>query len=233
MHRTNSDQAIWTYRTPVASSTPPPTLILLAHVDDILMLGDSSNLKEYISSRFIFKDLGPASLYNRVYVIRDHVNRRIYLDQATYVNEILDDFCMSNCTPASTHMEPKITWKTLPTDQPLEPKGIKIYQRAIGQLMYLILAIRPDIAFAVTKLAQFCSSPVEKHWNSVLHIMRYLYKNDSVCLSLGISKVTILHNPEIGSPPPLVGYFDASLMDCVTSRKSNSGYIFFYMGSCI
>lgn len=45
-------------------------------------------------------------------------------------------------------MDPKESWDT--DDQPLSPREVTTYQRAICKLMYLMLAIRPDIAFAVT-----------------------------------------------------------------------------------
>ena len=40
--------------------------------------------------------------------------------------------------------------------------------------MHLMLATRPDIAYAVTKLAQFAAIPTNRHWTGVLKIIRYL-----------------------------------------------------------
>ncbi|XP_025611647.1 uncharacterized mitochondrial protein AtMg00810-like [Arachis hypogaea] len=47
------------------------------------------------------------------------------------------------------------------------------YRRLIGRLMYLTI-FRPDIIFAVTKLAQFMSNPRVQHLNAVHQILRYL-----------------------------------------------------------
>ena len=38
------------------------------------------------------------------------------------------------------------------------------YREAIGSLMYLMIGSRPNIAFAVGKVARFCESPETKHW---------------------------------------------------------------------
>ena len=98
--------------------------------------------------------------------------------------------------------------------------------------MYLMLATRPDIAYAVTKLAQYASSPTSHHWSCVIRIMKYLRGHESVRLCLGNNTPPIpasMFMPQAG----LIGYFDASLMDCTLSRKSTGGYVFFYEGSVI
>jgi len=65
-------------------------------------------------------------------------------------------------------MDPKKTWEERPNNISLSPKAIKVYQHVIGKLMYLMLATRPDLAFSVTKLAQFASAPSVRHWQDVL-----------------------------------------------------------------
>ena len=41
------------------------------------------------------------------------------------------------------------------------------YQAAIGSLLYAAIFTRPDIAYAVQTLAQFCSNPGPTHWQAV------------------------------------------------------------------
>ena len=48
------------------------------------------------------------------------------------------------------------------------------YQTVIGSLLYIMLGTRPDISFAVTKLAQFASNPSVEHLNKALYVVRYL-----------------------------------------------------------
>ena len=148
-------------------------------------------------SHFRFKELGPASVYTGVYIFRDRPSRCLYLDQAPYVAEILYDFGMSNSTPPAIPMDPRQSWMPSDpiTDTILDNTGKRLYQRAIGQLMYLMLATRPDIAYAVTKPAQFSACPSERHWLGVLRVMRYLRKYPSVQLCLG------------NKPPPYLLYY--------------------------
>ena len=46
-----------------------------------------------------------------------------------------------------------------------------------------MLGTHPDIAFAVTKLAQYASNPSEDHLSKALHICRYLVGTQHYCLT--------------------------------------------------
>ena len=48
------------------------------------------------------------------------------------------------------------------------------YRSIIGALLYLAGACRPDIAFAVNSLARFTSNPGMEHWESLVHLLKYL-----------------------------------------------------------
>jgi hypothetical protein len=41
-------------------------------------------------------------------------------------------------------------------------------------LMYEMLAMRPDIAFAVSALSKFSSNPGYAHWDQAVHTLQYL-----------------------------------------------------------
>jgi len=55
----------------------------------------STSLKNHLASKYKFKDLGPAGLYTGIYIIRDRNQHRLFLDQAPYVSEILEDYKMT------------------------------------------------------------------------------------------------------------------------------------------
>lgn len=222
LERVASDQAIW----------KDNDVCIIAHVDDIILVAPEyklKGLKQHLGQKYRYKDLGPVTRYTGFIITRDRENRRLFIDQAPYVHDLLEEFKLSNCAPASTPMEPKATWEPADDDEYLDPKGVKVYQRAIGKLMYLMLGSRPDISYPVTKLAQSASKPTQRHWTGVLRIMRYLRSHDSVTLTLGNQRPPIILEPQ----PRLLGYFDASLMDCAQSRKSTGAYVFFLDGSCI
>lgn len=57
--------------------------LILAHVDDMILVGSRSvldALKPKINAVYSFKDLGPASLFLGIMIIRDRAKRCIYLN---------------------------------------------------------------------------------------------------------------------------------------------------------
>ncbi len=46
------------------------------------------------------------------------------------------------------------------------------YAALIGSLMYLAIGTRPDIMFAVNRLAQFTQNPWPIHWTAVKRVFR-------------------------------------------------------------
>ena len=48
------------------------------------------------------------------------------------------------------------------------------YREAVGSLLYLAVATRPDIAFPIEILSQFVDNLGQAHWEGVKHVFRYL-----------------------------------------------------------
>ena len=55
-----------------------------------------------------------------------------------------------------------------------EPFDQHIYQSAIGSLLHLSVATRPDISYAVSNVAKFSANPTTRHWIVVKRVMRYM-----------------------------------------------------------
>src|SRR6202047_4176809 len=62
----------------------------------------------------------------------------------------------------------------LPNQGEVDPQMRSEYQQVIGSLLYIMLGTRPDIAYAVTKLAQFAVNPSQEHLTKAHYIIRYL-----------------------------------------------------------
>ena len=48
------------------------------------------------------------------------------------------------------------------------------YQSFVGSLLYIMIGTRPNISFAVTKMAQFSANPSLKHMHAAKHTIVYL-----------------------------------------------------------
>ena len=98
------------------------------------------------------------------------------------------------------------------------------YANLIRSLMYLAITTRPDIAYAINKLAQFTSAPKLKHWTAVKRIFRYLKGTKNYKLTYGGSDE--LSNEELNI------YCDADWASDL-DRKSISGYVITIAGGAV
>jgi hypothetical protein len=89
------------------------------------------------------------------------------------------------------------------------------YRELVGSLNYLAVTTRPDIAYAVGRLASFLNCYREEHWAAAIRVLRYVKGTRSLSLILGGS-----------SPLNLVGYADADWANCPHTSRSISGYCF-------
>ena len=48
------------------------------------------------------------------------------------------------------------------------------YSRVIGSLMYSMSCTRPNIAYTVSKLSRYTSTPNDDHWKGIIRVLRYL-----------------------------------------------------------
>ncbi|KAG2871790.1 hypothetical protein PC117_g28168 [Phytophthora cactorum] len=94
------------------------------------------------------------------------------------------------------------------------------FREAVGALMHLMTATRPDIAYAVGYVSRFMEKPQEEHWVAVKRIFRYLQgtKTHGICFKPG-------NNIDFR------GYSDADWAGDLADRKSTSGYTFMLMGA--
>jgi len=60
-----------------------------------------------------------------------------------------------------------------PNEREVNPQMRTLIQQIIGSLLYIMLRTHPDIAFAVTKLAQFAAT-YKEHLDKAKYVLRYL-----------------------------------------------------------
>ena len=94
------------------------------------------------------------------------------------------------------------------------------FREAVGALMHLTTATRPDIAYAVGYVSRFMENPQEDHWIAVKRIFRYLQgtKTHGICYKTS-DKINFR------------GYSDADWAGDLADRKSTSGYVFMLQGA--
>jgi hypothetical protein len=212
------------------------SLFIMVYVDDLIVLGEPEAVaasKKQLQTRFEMSDLGPLSYFLGIAVTRD--NNGLHLSQERYAEEILRRFQFSSCHPVST---PLSTGTKLRKDSGalLSQQDATLYRSIVGSIMYLMLATRPDLAYAVGAVSQFCSSPTLDHLTALHHILRYI--RGSTHLALHLTRCTAFepvptpavvgkpYYPKILWHSEVTGYSDSDWAGCLDSRHSTGAYIF-------
>ena len=84
----------------------------------------------------------------------------------------------------------------------------------MGSLLYLSIATRPDITYAVSNVAKFCAKSTKQHWVAVKHIFRYLK---------GTQQYGLLYSKSDSNH--CIGFSDADWGGDLDDRKSTSGQV--------
>ena len=131
-------------------------------------------VKLALAERFDVKDLGDLTYFLGVKIEQDHRAGTIWIGQPNYTKTILRKFGMENCKGLTTPVD--VITKLIKGTETCEYVDESYYQSAVGSLLYLSMKTRPDITFAVSLTARFCSKPTTQHLTAIKHIFRYLRK---------------------------------------------------------
>jgi transposase InsO family protein len=201
-------------------------VIIILYVDDITILGDSLNtikqIKSSLANRYEMTDLGEITSYLGVNIKRDRSQKRLEIDQSHYIVEIVSRFGLADANPAPTPLPSGAESHLEKHDGEASQADIKLYQQMIGSLLYAQLGTRPDISFAVSRLAQYASNPSSHHIRLAKHVLCYLK---------GTSDLRLCYDGARGNG--LYGHSDSSWADDPDDRHSTSGYVFLLADAAI
>ena len=100
--------------------------------------------------------MGPVRRFLGINITRDKKAGILQLDQKDYIEALLKKFNMYECNGSTTPMDPGITLCTAkPPKSQAETQFIAAipYQNAVGILLYIYLATRPDLSYAVSTVS--------------------------------------------------------------------------------
>jgi len=212
----NSDAGIFLYR------NKESFVIAVIYVDDSLFCGPLTKLVKELKEKFQkiweTRDLGDVTEFLKMRINR--VDRHIHIDQTVYLQTVLQRCGMQNAKSALTPLPAGYVptkWEGVTS-----PELRSRYQTVIGSLLYLMLGTRPDIAFAVTKLAQYAANPSQEHMDKALYICRYL---------VGTQEYRLTYDGPSGAG--LVACTDSDWASDPTGRRSQTGFFLKLAGGLI
>jgi hypothetical protein len=127
---------------------------------------------------------------------------------------------MSNCNPVTLPMDPSFPFGCSTDVYPHIDELKTEYCKLVGELLYLAMYTRPDIAFAVMRLAQHNASVKPCHYSAAKHVLHYLSGTIHLKAHYGVS----------GINPALHGFSDSNWASCPKDCISISGYVWFFNG---
>ena len=138
-------------------------IMVIVYVDNAIFFGRNIKAVKQVKKTFMTMweccDLGEATEFLRMKIWCE--GKKIFLDQTTYLDKVVEHFGMSNAQGAQTplpggYVPPESEGQS-------DPDFRQKYQSIIGSLLYIMLRTCPDITFAVTKLTQFSANPSKEH----------------------------------------------------------------------
>jgi hypothetical protein len=164
--------------------TTKKVIFVLVYVDDMMLVSNSRELiqdiKQTLKLEFELKDMGLAQYLFGLKLER--TKNGLWLGQPTYTETILKEMGMWNVAGSNESIQTK--------PNPMAPTWVHDTKRGwltedekskfisiVMKLSYLAQQTRPDILFAVNKLAQYQNAnPTKSDWGALIRILRYLRK---------------------------------------------------------
>ena len=205
-------------------TSPTGTVIFAVHVDDIIATGSSpeeiNHFRDFLKSQWEITELGEPKFALGIAISRDRSARTISLSQTAKIDQLVDEFGLTDARHVDTPMVPGLQLRRPDKTAPIPSEVADWIERTpyrslVGSLMYFSVATRPDISYAVGRLSSFLDCFRLEHWEAAIRVLRYL-------------KGTRLLNLVLGGKNPLSlsGYSDSDYANCVDTSRSIGGYCF-------
>src|SRR5712691_831153 len=190
--------------------------IITVWVDDLLLFTTITSLmdkmKSDIESEWEVTDLGEPSKIVGIEITMTPDS--IAISSSRYIESILNKEGLGRSNSVSTPLDPNVPIE--PNPEGNQGSRSNSFARLLGELQYIATATRPDITYAVNRLASYTANPSLQHVTALKHVLWYL----SGTRSRGIIYKALPPNPDF-----FYGHADAALAnsdDC----KSTSGYVY-------
>jgi len=191
-------------------------VIITVWVDNMLTFVTTVELKNKakadVKSEWEITDLGvPSKIVGIELMISPD---SIFISSNRYIDTILLREGLGRMNAVSTPLDPNIT--LVPNPEGNDGDRSNSFASLLGELQYIANATRPDIAYAVNRLASYTANPSLQHHTALKRILRYLAGTKTH----GITYKSLPHRPDFFS-----GYADASYGNA-DEYRSVTGYVF-------
>ncbi len=196
-------------------------LILFFYVDDIMIICQKENLnrmrffEKSLMKRFEMRILKKLKWFLKIRIIRDRINRKIWLCQDSYISKMMTKFHLEEMKIFKTSLTKIFRINEKAKHENSNSQRIYVFQQRVSLLNFAAVILRSDIVFETAKLAQFLKNSNSNHVMIANKMIAYL--NDIKNFVIEFSKKFL----EIFLCPSDVAFTDDELI-----KKSSNDYLF-------
>ena len=192
-------------------------------VDDCFGVSTESKFLDKVKARlareFELQESDDLNYVLGVEIERDPKTGSIKLTHRKYIRDMLKRFNMESCHTVRMPADPQV--HLIAEDESAELDADVPYRQAVGALLWTSVCVRPEIAYAVNRVAKFVEKPRQSHWTAVKRIFRYLK---------GTVDKGIQYVGSGSGQPNLLAYSDTDYAEDKDTRKSTTGYVVMLSG---
>ncbi len=219
-------------------------IMLLDYVDDLIYFGTKDatvkQFEEQLSARFELELMGQAHWYLST-CITQLANFDITIDQTRYCMSILKRYLETAGCPNNTRCHPTpfaLDFTPSADDNSTTEEEARTlsmeynidFATCVGSLIYLALTKTDIILYAVIKLAKITRNPGRKHFEAIIHLLRYLMDNPNLGVTFYSDErrspiyQSLMEN-NITPEGPLFAFSDLSWNDDIDTGRSTECYL--------
>ena len=139
--------------------------------DDMALIAkcakDAERVKSEIRKFWDITDHGPIQWFLSFEVKQNRTARTVSINQQAYIESMVEKFRLTSAKPVNTPMEPgaqfSVDQSSSSLSQTAKMHGVP-YTEAISSVLWPVVVLRPDVAYAVGVLSQFIQNPGPAHW---------------------------------------------------------------------
>ena len=187
-------------------------------IDDRIDLNFTGRLEWFLGVRYLYDEqTGAFSCDQETYI--ENMVKHWLMDDKESTDHVNSKQGQRLVNPTKIPMVCDADLEKIPIPDKLNPEYITLYQKLIGELMFLCVNNCPEISFALSVLSRYLTKATPQHGAHAEHLLRYVWGRKHAKITWCASKV---HFPFKAGQ--FHSYADSSWADVLTSRKSTNSY---------
>ena len=203
------------------------TMYMLNFVDDLILASTSIEMRDefikHLNKSWNVTLEGQMRRFLGIHFSQEELSGKWKATMGAYIDRISKRFALEDTRLVETPLEPGFTlcaedFAEVPSEQ-----MISLYRSLIGSVGYCAVALRYDVAYAVSVLSRHLARPCQKAVMAARRVIRYLVHTRDFEVAWWIDA----EDMNAGSANILFGAADTGFGMCPITRRSHGGYMNF------